>query len=1538
MSRKRQPLKIITRISSRFIWRFLANTKKQIIWLLRAVFGTQKRQTTANAGFVLPTVVMVSVVVILLTTAIMLRSFDRAKNASNVRVNEAVLSAATPAIDRGRAKIAKLFQDRSLPRATPTDDALYNTLIKDIDKYTFGDETKLKLEFDIDKDGTIEESAKLLDDETVKTAWRFPVDTDNNGKFDSYTLYGILFRTPPVVNVTENGKIVSKYERARNPLEARTPPMSTGTADANCGGTTSASLVGNTGWVRQPDNELKKSFLVYTATVPITGTPPDTDNYETYKGGSGFAAVEYQQDRIQIPPNNNAVVYEDDIALTPGPAFNLNGAVFTNSNFLTSNTNGGAIKFYQVSSRFSCFYDAKNAKIIVGGNTGRGGFTNTSQDGSATVDLYQGKTTAVSTSDWIESNTNAPNVTAYNNLAYARRINSLVAAQMANGIDNDPQEVKDGIEKKKADLGLASFTEAEFDKYRRENLTLYFKIRTRRVPYTEVAFGVTETNPSELLQGAGDTLRPNDKWIYPTNPTDGKTGTNYTKLTLNIDESSLEPQATEPTELRKNSGKEGKVGDRVLVGNNLPELWWDKTKEQFVGSELEDTQEISGVKWDLPDGTDEIRTRKSLVQTLADVGSTDRDGEWELDAAKVPSDPTEPVGGLRVVTGAGIYLNDGGTPSSYDDNIKEIWPDSNPAPQVPFNGSKTIKPYSPYGLDITYKWREISDDPDTKDDPATESVDESRDESKTPFLQMRATAVYHYKSAGYNAKTPKPIACVSSFYVPTNSYTAKNKNGLPWDAATDEEEAVDSPFRIARSNNGIVYPAPTKTASDYSDVLTYQSELTYPSGRSIDGGLLKTALDKIKNNKDLTISEQSAIDAQICALQILDSSISPNDSMIDHGAIKEITFLDSREVQQNSISGTSQTYDMPIRDRQPLEIRATVLDIDKLRKKAIAGSSPAEYLLPNSGIIYATRDDALPDSSDYWVTDNKFADADPTDDSTITDKKATSKLVSPVDYRLDFTRRPGGIMLINGEKLWRTSTYRDEEKGLILATNLPVYIKGDFNKHTKQEFTQTLTDNWSNFYTRSTLDPNFACRKGDPRLPTCTTGDDWRPATVLADAVTLLSNNFREGFRDEGEYDWNGLGRLVGTAPPGFSQFNFLGAMGTWADKDNSGYPRDFDTTDTRWSSSYVNNFVTPLVMQIPAREYAYEICSSEVEAECFCTATDSTAQCNVKNKRWVITNVPKANYTGQGQNDWRNGGGNIEGLSFSAIKTGSVGEANPPSNGWETLPFKRIPFKRNITTGALTSPLSVYGVDSNNKLQAFQVGSATLPKLAIDENDKSYFIPWLTPNASGVWQPVLQIRQPFATPAKPNDTVTLNGGKDNKGWLQEAGADTTFNLIFAAGDSPARADGSNSEDNGGLHNFVRFMENWHPQSSRKKVIISGAFMQVKKSAYATGPFTTAFTNGTNNELKYAIEINSGKGTGYLPPIRQWGYDVALLSQSPDLFASKLVLTPPDLPDEYFREVGRDDPWVQTLLCAKKADDNTTAIDDNQRPSNCPSK
>ncbi|MEB3181024.1 MAG: hormogonium polysaccharide biosynthesis protein HpsA, partial [Nostocaceae cyanobacterium] len=345
----------VVKILHRRISRLFVSLRKigSNIWgvLRTLLLMGRRRPGTSTAGFVLPTVVMVTMVVILLTTAILFRSFERSQNASNVRVNEMTLKAATPALDRARAKLDKLFADGRLPRATPNDTALYETFVNNINEYTFGDEKQLRL---VDRNTTSQNPNPQNPPTEIRTAWQFPVDTDNNGKFDSYTLYTINFRTPPVVNGLPS--------RARTAIEARTPPMIGGQQGGGCEDVlgTSATLVGDTGWSKV-GTQLKKSFFVYTANVPIAELDAnlDPDRYEKYRGNQGFSAIEYQQDRAQLPLINNAVVYEDDLEITPGPNFRLNGRIITNSNLLTGG-NPGTVTLYQVSSPYSCFYEPEN--------------------------------------------------------------------------------------------------------------------------------------------------------------------------------------------------------------------------------------------------------------------------------------------------------------------------------------------------------------------------------------------------------------------------------------------------------------------------------------------------------------------------------------------------------------------------------------------------------------------------------------------------------------------------------------------------------------------------------------------------------------------------------------------------------------------------------------------------------------------------------------------------------------------------------------------------------------------------------------------------------------------------------------------------------------------------------------------------------------------------------------------------------------------------------------------------------------------------
>lgn len=1555
MSRKRQLFKVIQKTFRQISKQFLSAINKQIIWLLRTISDTRRRGGSENAGFLLPTVSMVLIVVVLLTTAILFRSFERSKNASNVRVNEAVLNAAAPALDRARAKLDKLFNDSRLPRAVPSDEVLETTLSStaNLPEFTFGDETPLKLHYAYATAPTRENQPGDL-----TTAWMFPTDTNNNGKFDSYTLYGIYFRTPPITSGT--------YSRPRNPLEARTPPMSSGSVSNSCKNTvaTSATLVGTTGWVSTA-GQLQKSFFVYTANVPITNPPTtgsDAGNYEAFKGNKGFSGLEYQQDRVQLPLVNNAVVYNDDIEVTPGPTFNLNGRILTNSNLLTGSNN---VRLYQVSSVNSCFYTEDNSKISVGGNLGAGGFTGNASNGTL-VDLFQGQGVAPSQNGNTSTNISVTDGTsdiAYNSLAYAQRINLLVLAQMNKAASTDPQEVQDAITQQLQLLNLTTATAsaAQLSTVRNNQLVLYFQKRTRRVPYGEVDFGgdaiinpITSTDYTitTVLQGSGKSLRPPDTWVYPFAPSDGKTRTNYSNLTLKTNSTKLLPGATQPV-MQQTLGKEQYIGDRILLGNNLPALWWNGTT--FIGSDVTtNTQDIANINWDSGSGT---RTRSSRVQQLADLGTVDRDGDWESAAATVPTTVAAPVGGLRVVTGAGIYLPQGYTVVSSTQTTlntalnpavggtNRIWSDMMPMPNsIAINADKSIQDTKNSNIYLPIITPPLPTPP-----PPT---------PLTPYLRMRATAVYHYQASGYNQATPTPIACISSFYDPTNSITAKNLAALTYNGSTG-----------GNSHNGIVYAPPTKGVSDYLALLRYQANLMYPNGRLVNP-TLNTAMGLVAASGTLTISEQSAIDASICAIQILDGTIgAPSTSVIPHGAISETAFLDARQIKAihrdistagvetftnadgvngngtgtstlcyfqytctinatGIVASPSTDYELAKDTRQPLEIRATVLDINKLRTTTYGTATPQEYLIPNSGIIYATRDDALPDLSyPAGITATDTATQRQT-------KQDTQKSQSPVDYKLDPTRRPNAIMLINGNPIWRVQAYRDAEKGLVLASNLPVYIKGDFNKHTKEEFNTALASDLSNFYSRaaSDLNPNFACRTGDPRLPNCTTGDAWRPASILSDAITLLSSDFQLGYRSDGDYDLNNnfgdTNSITAFKNNGFATNNANVINAAWYGSD--GLPLSSK------SSSYLNNFVTPIQRRKTGPEYLMEVCPKLPVSACE-QGTSTTAS------DWYVT-LPGdvALYpAGLRASDVTGTPGNGQTFSLTTHLAGTT--AQSPTNSKYLGYPRRVAFLRNasgqltltsnqpsiigIKGGKITSfPFSTFSSshpdNTANSLWFYSNNSDNNPPIVLSPTT------FAATTTQPALSPVLQIRVAFSTSNENAFDVLGSGSVQNSYWLQWAKS-TTFNLAAAGADTPARP----TEDNGGLHNFVRLLENWNPSDSSPASIatINGSFIQRTRSAYATAPYL-AYLNGSSLSA-YPTNNGGGQLPYYQPPNRQWGYDVALLSQSPDAFSQKLAITPNNKPNEYFREVGRDDTWVQTLLCAKKASDSSYAVDTDQRPT-----
>ncbi|HAX89497.1 MAG TPA: hypothetical protein DCY91_25375 [Cyanobacteria bacterium UBA11370] len=1644
-------------------------------WLLRGLVVLGQRSRLARAGFILPTVTMVMLVVILLTTAIVFRSFDRAKNASNYRVNQAVLNAAQPAIDRAKRKLDELFASPNT-RGTPGESVLNQNLKPGLasDKYTFQDETRLNLSFDISGNGNIDTPTFLLGNETTNNAWRFPVDTDNNGEFDSFTLYSILFRSP-----TRDGD--SKFDRQRNPLEARTTPMDDGSVGDVCAGAqgTSASLVGGTDWY-QSGGRLKKPFFIYVATVPITNKnqpgliPPteDIDDYEDYAGqNQGFSALEYQQDRSVIPPSNNAVVYQDDLDIFSGPAFRLNGRIFTNSNlFVSKQKTGDPINLYQVSSPESCYYQPENGKIIVGGNLGYSDITTTAagsgnvstEDGSVVAHLFKENTAPTQTGQNVNissANKSVKQVSAdlaYNTQAYERRITFLVDEGLTK---NDPDEV----EGKKEEL-VADGVEA--DEARRQAMELYFRNRTRHVPFSEVAIDdPLEDFAGKSVQGDGNTLRPPDEWMYPfkveaNGATDVLLASSNTGLELNTasrgSSKLLLPKATNPESVE--NGNEAFIGDRVLIGNNLPANWY--LGGDFVGQDQ--PQPIKDTQWDAPAGQGP-RTRQTRVEPLKELDITNRDGFWERNAAEVPDDPLEGVGGLRVVTGAGVYL-------PHDDNIAAgstvVWPDTMPV--IP----PTNAAADPPEWDAAPQWL-----------PNGFPVDAHGDER--PFLKMRATAVYFYG-------TSQPIACVSTFYDPTNRDTARNvENFAGQDLGNDDDfdvsgilangnyrnagyetpniqgtpgisalERQNSRQVAPNSLNGITY-APFAAVSPDPD-LNYQANLFYPNGRRVNQ-LLRDAMDTPA--ADRSLAQQAAIDSASCGLQILDGNLAPDDAVIPHGAIQEVAFLDGRQIKsieatynpevdfdpdaaitpdnpinrQGVTTLANSNYDLPLEQRQPLEIRATAIDLGMLRTTP---RGAGEFLLPNSGIIYATREDALPDQTAL------------PDEVTFTLKSSAR------DFRLDPTRRPNGILLVNGQRLDRRTTYAAEEKGLILASDLPVYVQGNFNLHQSggnrvEEFKNGTQDDrldsdWSDFYARKTenLDDNFACRQDDPRLPTgsCGVGDQWRPATIVSDAVTLLSDGFRFGFRNEGDYDLrnNQIDNITNpnNAAPvndiasaqdienarlrnGFFDNNFVtsglssGGFSFLKDSIRTGFPsvnlnplqgnvysKVSPPNPDAINSSYFNNFITPIQRRANTPEYLMEVCVRLPVSDC--GPNDWFVNPGAGTRASALITTPPAATTV---------------FNIADHRAGTT--ARPPEDTALRRFPRRVAFARITAAGATQDDLILHnnlpiplGIGAGNVINCYSYGTggavngracvnynATRPSLVANNlwfrttddaaganpydpansvyvNDRRLFFADeqvlgagnragqdAATNADGVDRrkaqpllvPTLQLQVTTQGPGSGGLLALRNNSElvAKTQWLSRASGDTTFNMVMATGDNPSRPQSAafDADLNGGLANLPHFLENWAtPADDKVKFAtnITGSFIQLKRSEYATAPWWSTRPNlavpalgglfgdpqmYTTGESAYAARPNIGKLPYFIAPKRQWGFDVGLLSQSPDLFSQQFSLSFVDDPNEFFREVSRDDDWVRTLLCAKTVNGNKNAINrDAQLQKFCDAK
>ncbi|MGF1488013.1 MAG: hypothetical protein ACFBSE_13070, partial [Prochloraceae cyanobacterium] len=246
--------------------------------------------------------------------------------------------------------------------------------------------------------------------------------------------------------------------------------------------------------------------------------------------------------------------------------------------------------------------------------------------------------------------------------------------------------------------------------------------------------------------------------------------------------------------------------------------------------------------------------------------------------------------------------------------------------------------------------------------------------------------------------------------------------------------------------------------------------------------------------------------------------------------------------------------------REQMSVRSLDLDLDLLRHNR--ASDMTENWLPDTGIVYAFREDTMREDGIERPRQATFANCNTLEKITNVNLSASGtsgtpncimdavgssteitagtarqqdppledeKFISPkpIDIYADPDRRPYGFRLRNGRDLRRchadfgNGTGESFLEGLSFITDSPTYIQADdkgFNLHVArdtdcdnssyadsnriEEFNTKLQTNFSNFYSRGTsgADGRFARE-----------GDVWRPSTILADSVSILSNKFFDG-------------------------------------------------------------------------------------------------------------------------------------------------------------------------------------------------------------------------------------------------------------------------------------------------------------------------------------------------------------------------------------------------------------------------------------------
>ena len=342
-------------------------TKALVTTLLRCLF-LLSNPSRMEGGFILPTTVLLLLVVTLAVGSMTLRTLNRTSQVMGDREQRIIYNAATPTMDRAKAKLEFLFdpiKNEFYPNGVPEQDELKDMMLYDSnyvlsfigcdgqrrDPYTFPDlecsYTSDEAETRIDIDG----------DNVDDNAWAYRIDLDENGELDATVAYSIIFNKPSNNdgNPLENSSDSAISERAKV-LQVRHGPLSVPVKDETCvSGDGGSNDEEDNGWSKpnQGGASLYKNFQVNAFVLP--DDPATT-----------VATLEFHQDRKIDEGNKWGAWFRNDLEVFPGSDFNWNGAMHTEGNLLVGNTN---FKGFLISSPASCYYSREDSEITVADRT-----------------------------------------------------------------------------------------------------------------------------------------------------------------------------------------------------------------------------------------------------------------------------------------------------------------------------------------------------------------------------------------------------------------------------------------------------------------------------------------------------------------------------------------------------------------------------------------------------------------------------------------------------------------------------------------------------------------------------------------------------------------------------------------------------------------------------------------------------------------------------------------------------------------------------------------------------------------------------------------------------------------------------------------------------------------------------------------------------------------------------------------------------------------------------------------------------------------